>query len=50
MTDEEKLAYYEEAMRKGLQSRLIPHFFTTIGKMKVILLSITHRASSAISR
>ena len=37
MTDEEKLAYYEEAMRRGLQSRLIPKFFTTVGKMKVHL-------------
>ena len=35
MTDEEKLAYYEDAMKKGLPSRLIPRFFTTIGKMKV---------------
>ena len=35
MTDEEKLAYYEEAMARGLESRLIPKFFTTIGKMKV---------------
>ena len=35
MTDEEKLAYYEEAMKRGLESRLIPKFFTTIGKMKV---------------
>jgi len=35
MSDEEKLAYYEEAMRQGLPSRLIPKFFTTIGKMKV---------------
>jgi hypothetical protein len=50
MTDEEKLAYFEEAISRGLQSRLIPQFFTTIGKMKVILLSSTHRASTAISR
>ena len=37
MTDEEKLAYYEDAMRRGLESRLIPKFFTTVGKMKVTI-------------
>lgn len=35
MTDEERLAYYEEAMRRGLGSRLGPNCFTTVGKMKV---------------
>jgi len=35
MTEEEKLKYYEEAMRRGLGSRLGSHYFTTIGKFKV---------------
>jgi len=35
MTEEEKLAYYEDAMRRGLGSRLGPNGFTTVGKMKV---------------
>jgi len=35
MTEEERLAYYQEAMKRGLESRLVPPFFTCIGKMKV---------------
>merc|ERR1719367_2185933 len=35
MTEEERLAYYQEACKRGLESRLIPPFFTCIGKMKV---------------
>ena len=36
MTEEERLAYYQEACKRGLESRLIPPFFTCIGKMKVL--------------
>ena len=36
MTEEERLAYYQEAMKRGLESRLVPPFFTCIGKMKVV--------------
>jgi len=35
MTEEERRLYYQEAMRQGLGSRLIPKHFTTVGKMKV---------------
>lgn len=35
MSEEEKLKYYEEAMRLGLGSRLGSHCFTTVGKFKV---------------
>ena len=35
MTKEEKLAYYEMAMKMGLPSRLIPDNFTCIGKMRI---------------
>ena len=38
MTEEERLAYYQEACKRGLESRLIPPFFTCIGKMKVLAL------------
>jgi len=37
MSEDEKKAYYEEAMRRGLGSRLGPNGFTTVGKMKVKL-------------
>eukprot|EP00088_Acartia_fossae_P024783 TRINITY_DN25665_c0_g1_i10.p1 TRINITY_DN25665_c0_g1~~TRINITY_DN25665_c0_g1_i10.p1 ORF type:complete len:233 (+),score=64.01 TRINITY_DN25665_c0_g1_i10:101-799(+) len=35
MTEDEKLKYYQEAMRLGLGSRLGPNSFTTVGKFKV---------------
>jgi len=35
LTREEKLAYYEMAMQKGLQRFLIPDNFTSVGKMRV---------------
>ena len=35
MTKEEKLAYYEMAMKKGLERFLIPDNFTSVGKMRV---------------
>ena len=37
MSEEERLAYYQEAMKRGLESRLVPPFFTCIGKMKVAM-------------
>ena len=40
MTEEERRLYYQEAMRQGLGSRLIPKHFTTVGKMKVHLFFI----------
>ena len=38
MSEEERLAYYQEAMKRGLESRLVPPFFTCIGKMKVAMM------------
>ena len=38
MTEEERRMYYQEAMNKGLESRLIPKHFTTVGKMKVFMM------------
>ena len=35
MTEEERRQYWEQAMKQGLGSRLIPKHFTTVGKMKV---------------
>ncbi len=35
MTQEEKMAYYQRAMKKGLERFLIPDNFTTVGKPKV---------------
>ena len=35
MKEEDKLAYYEEAMKKGLGGYLMPDQFTSIGKFKV---------------
>merc|ERR1719495_2808374 len=35
MTEHDRLAYYNEAMRLGLGSRLEVPFFTTVGKMRV---------------
>jgi len=37
MTQEEKMAYYEMAMKKGIShiTRLIPDMFTSVGKMKI---------------
>ena len=35
MTEEERRQYWQEAMKQGLGSRLIPKHFTTVGKMKV---------------
>ena len=35
MKEEDKLAYYEEAMKKGLGGYLMPDSFTSIGKFKV---------------
>jgi len=35
MTEKDRLAYYNEAMRLGLGSRLGQPFFTTVGKMRV---------------
>jgi len=35
MTDDEKLQYYEEAMRRGLGGYLNSKLFTTVGKFKV---------------
>ena len=40
MTEEERLAYYQEAMKRGLESRLVPPFFTCIGKMKVVAMVV----------
>ena len=37
MGEEDRKIYYEEAMRRGLDSRLQVPFFTTCGKAKVIL-------------
>ena len=34
MSEEERRMYYQDAMAKGLESRLIPKHFTTVGKMK----------------
>ena len=36
MTEEERRQYWQEAMRHGIGSRVIPKHFTTVGKMKVI--------------
>ena len=35
MSEEQRAAYYQQAMRQGLGSRLIQPHFTTVGKMKV---------------
>ena len=35
MSEQDRLAYYNEAMRLGLGSRLGQPFFTTVGKMRV---------------
>jgi len=35
MTEEERRQYWQEAMRHGIGSRVIPKHFTTVGKMKV---------------
>ena len=35
MTEADRSAYYEEAMRAGLNSRLQVAHFTTVGKMRV---------------
>ena len=45
MTEHDRLAYYNEAMRLGLGSRLEVPFFTTVGKMRV-RLSTTSPVSS----
>ena len=34
------MAYYHEAMKRGLESRLVPPFFTCIGKMKVLMMVV----------
>ena len=39
MTEEERRQYWQEAMKAGLGSRLGPKHFTTVGKMKVSLVS-----------
>jgi len=36
ISPEDKKTYYEEAMRRGLDSRLQVPFFTTVGKLRVI--------------
>ena len=38
MGEEDRKVYYEEAMRRGLDSRLQVPFFTTCGKARVILI------------
>ena len=38
MGEEDRKIYYEEAMRRGLDSRLQVPFFTTVGKSRVILV------------
>ena len=35
MGEADRMAYYAEAMRRGLGSRLQQPFFTTVGKIKV---------------
>ena len=35
MSEQDRLDYYNEAMRLGLGSRLGKPFFTTVGKMRV---------------
>ena len=37
MSEQDRLAYYNEAMRLGLGSRLDKPFFTTVGKMRVMM-------------
>ena len=36
MSESDRLAYYEKAMKAGLNSRLQVPFFTTVGKMRVM--------------
>ena len=38
MEEEDRKVYYEDAMRRGLDSRLQVPFFTTVGKSRVILV------------
>ena len=40
MSEEERTMYWQQAMNKGLGSRLIPKHFTTVGKMKVKVVCI----------
>ena len=35
ISPEDRKTYYEEAMRRGLDSRLQVPFFTTVGKLRV---------------
>ena len=37
MTEADRKEYYENAMKAGLNSRLQVPFFTTVGKIRVIL-------------
>ena len=42
MTEEERRQYWQEAMRHGIGSRVIPKHFTTVGKMKVVCCDTSH--------
>ena len=42
MTEEERRQYWQEAMRHGIGSRVIPKHFTTVGKMKVVCCDLSH--------
>ena len=40
MSEEERTMYWQQAMNQGLGSRLIPKHFTTVGKMKVMVVCV----------
>ena len=50
MEEEDRKVYYEEAMRRGLDSRLQVPFFTTVGKSRVKLVENLIHWSNQIPR